>query len=101
MTRSAAATPCATSSSRCTPASSRPRPKLRNITFADGVAGLEAVFVGRHVAEFGGVPATGAEVRMPYAVFYDIDGDKITALRAYFPIAALVGRLQEANAARV
>ena len=76
-------------------------PELRDIAFADGVAGLEAVFIGRHVAEFGGVPPTGAEVRMPYAVFYDVEGDKITALRAYFPMAALIGRLQEANAARV
>ena len=76
-------------------------PELRNMTVADGVAGLEAVFIGRHVAEFGGVPPTGAEVRMPYAVFYDIDGGTITALRAYFPMAALIGRLQEANAARV
>ena len=76
-------------------------PELRGIAFADGSAGLEAEFIGRHVAEFAGVPPTGAEVRMPYAVFYDVDGGKITALRAYFPMAALIGRLQEANAARV
>ena len=76
-------------------------PELRDIAFADGVAGLEAMFVGRHVAEFAGVPPTGAEVRLPYAVFYDVEDGKITALRAYFPMAALIGRLQEADAARV
>jgi steroid delta-isomerase-like uncharacterized protein len=71
-------------------------PELVNMTIADGVAGLEAVFVGTHAAEFAGVPATGTEVRMPYSVFYDIADGKILTLRAYFPITGLVQRLQEA-----
>jgi ketosteroid isomerase-like protein len=33
-------------------------------------------------------------VRAPYSVFYDIAEGKITALRAYFPILALVQQLQ-------
>jgi hypothetical protein len=33
---------------------------------------------------------------MPYSVFYDISADKITALRAYFPVSALIAQLQEA-----
>jgi predicted ester cyclase len=57
---------------------------------------LEAVFVATHVAEFAGVPASNAQVRMPYSVFYDISADKITALRAYFPVSALIAQLQEA-----
>ena len=65
---------------------------------ADGVAALEAVFVGKHTAEFAGVPATGAEVRLPYSVSYDVSGGKITALRAYFPITALVQQLAAAAA---
>jgi steroid delta-isomerase-like uncharacterized protein len=75
------------------------KPELRNITFGDGVAALEAVFVGTHTAEFAGVPATGATVRMPYTVFYDVDGASITALRAYFPISALIQELQTKHAA--
>ncbi|HEY3557024.1 MAG TPA: ester cyclase [Kribbella sp.] len=74
-------------------------PELRNVTFGDGIAALEAVFVGRHVAEFAGVPPTGAMVRMPYTVFYDIDGAKITALRAYFPMAAMIQELQTRSTA--
>ena len=73
-------------------------PELRNVAFAEGVAGLEAVFVGKHVAEFAGVPATGTVVRMPYSVFYDVDGSKITALRAYFPVGALVAQLKDSAA---
>ncbi len=73
-------------------------PEVRGLAVADGVAALEADFVGRHVADFAGVPATGADVRLPYAVFYDVQGGSITALRAYFPIAVLVQQLREANA---
>ena len=73
-------------------------PELVNVTVADGVAGLEAVFIGTHIAEFAGVPATGSAVRLPYSVFYDVSGGKIQALRAYFPIAALVEELKGAAA---
>ena len=73
-------------------------PEFGNVTVADGVAALEAVFVGKHIAEFAGVPATGVEVRLPYSVSYDVSGGKITALRAYFPITALVQQLGAAAA---
>ena len=72
-------------------------PEFGNVTVADGVAALEAVFVGTHIAEFAGVPATGAEVRLPYSVSYDVSGGAITALRAYFPITALIGQLSTAG----
>jgi steroid delta-isomerase-like uncharacterized protein len=71
-------------------------PELVDSTFTDGVAGLEAVFVGTHKAEFAGIPAKGAAVRLPYCMFYDVAGAKITALRAYFPINALIEQLRDA-----
>ena len=74
-------------------------PELGNVAVSDGLAGLEAVFVGTHIAEFAGVSATGTTVRHPYSVFYDVSGGKIVALRAYFPIAALVQQLRDAAAA--
>jgi predicted ester cyclase len=74
-------------------------PELGNLTTTEGVAAIEAVFVGTHIAEFAGIPATGAAVRLPYSVFYDISAGKIDALRAYFPILALVQQLREAAAA--
>jgi steroid delta-isomerase-like uncharacterized protein len=73
-------------------------PELRNVTAADGVAAIEAVFVGTHTAEFAGVPPTGATVRLPYSVGYDISDGKIQALRAYFPILALIQQLKDAAA---
>ena len=72
------------------------RPELRSLSVTDGAASVEAEFVGRHIGELAGVPPTGAEVRLPYAVFYDVEDGSITALRAYFPITALVQTLQEA-----
>ena len=71
-------------------------PEFGNVTFADGVAGLEAVFVGTHTADFAGVPATGTAVRLPYSVSYDVSDGAIMALRAYFPITALVQQLRDA-----
>lgn len=72
-------------------------PELRHVTAADGVAAIEAVFVGTHTAEFAGIPPTGAAVRLPYAVSYDISGAKIQALRAYFPILSLIQQLKDAT----
>jgi steroid delta-isomerase-like uncharacterized protein len=74
-------------------------PELVNLTLSGGVAGLEAVFVGTHIAEFAGIPATGTAVRLPYSVFYDVSDGAIIALRAYFPITALVQQLAGAASA--
>jgi predicted ester cyclase len=46
-------------------------PEIKNVTVADGVAALEAAFVGTHVGDFAGVATTGAGVRLPHSVVYD------------------------------
>lgn len=74
------------------------RPELRSVAIADGTAGLEAIFIGTHIAEFAGVPATGAEVRVPYSVFYDVSDRGITALRAYMPLRQMIADLEAARA---
>ncbi len=74
-------------------------PEVVSTAFADDVAALEAVFVGTHIGEFAGMPATGARVRLPYSVFYDVSGGKIAALRAYFPVTELGRQLSEAASA--
>ncbi len=74
-------------------------PEVKTVTFTNGVAGLEAVFAATHTGEFAGIPPTGMQVRLPYACVYDVVNEKITALRAYFPILALIQQLQSAPGA--
>jgi predicted ester cyclase len=65
------------------------------LVFADGShAALEAEFVGTHTGEFGGVPATGNAVRLPYSVIYDFEGDRISALRVYLSVDQLAAQAQ-------
>jgi predicted ester cyclase len=58
-------------------------------------AALEADFVGRHIAEFGGIPATGKEIRVPYSVVYDLEGEQIAALRIYMSLDAIIRQLED------
>ena len=69
------------------------RPELKNLLTDDGKAALEADFVGTHTGEFAGIQPTGRAVHVPYSVVYDIRGDRISALRIYFPISLLVEQI--------
>jgi steroid delta-isomerase-like uncharacterized protein len=69
-------------------------PKVKALVVGDGQAALEADFVGTHTGEFLGIPATGKSVQVPYCVVYDLQGDKITALRAYIPIDLFAHQLK-------
>jgi steroid delta-isomerase-like uncharacterized protein len=61
-------------------------PKVRTVIAGDNQAALEADFIGTHTGDFAGVAATGRSVNIPYTVIYDVEGDKIRALRAYMPM---------------
>jgi steroid delta-isomerase-like uncharacterized protein len=61
-------------------------PKVKTLVVGDGQAALEADFVGTHTSEFLGIPATGKSVQVPYCVIYDLQDDKLVALRAYIPM---------------
>ena len=69
------------------------RPELKNMIVGDGQAAVEFDFVGRHVGEFGGMAATGREVRVPYCMVYELEGEKIKALRGYMPMDVLMQQL--------
>ena len=60
--------------------------ETRRFVVGPGSAVLEADFVGRHIGEFAGVPATGREVRVPLCVCYDLRNGKIVEGRVYFEI---------------
>ena len=54
---------------------------------------VEADFVGTHIGEFAGVPATGKSVRVPLCVVYDLEDDLIKRGRVYFEMPALFAQL--------
>jgi predicted ester cyclase len=58
-------------------------PQLKCLLVDGERAALEADFVGRHVGEFASIPPTGREIRVPYSVVYDLEGEQIAALRIY------------------
>lgn len=72
------------------------RPELKSLIVAsDGQrASGEFDFVGRHSAEFAGIPATGRDVRVPYSVHYDLTNGGISALRIYSLAEGLVSALK-------
>jgi predicted ester cyclase len=72
------------------------RPEVQSVVVDDGAACLEAVFVGSQIGEFAGMPPTGAQVRVPYSIVYEINDQLITEMRAYMPLLALVGQVQAA-----
>jgi len=57
--------------------------------FGDGRAACEYEFTGKHIGDFEGIPASGKEVRLTFCVVYDVDGERITAARIYFPVDAV------------
>jgi hypothetical protein len=63
------------------------------IVYGEATAMLEARFRATHIAEFEGIPATGRQVDVPYAVAYDFRDDRISALRLYFPMELLMRQI--------
>jgi steroid delta-isomerase-like uncharacterized protein len=53
----------------------------------------EGTFIGKHIGEFAGIPATGKDVRVPLAVIYDVEDDRIQRGRVYFEMPALMQQL--------
>lgn len=77
------------------------KPEIINLVVDEHGAAAEAVFVGTHTGEFAGMQASGNAVRVPYSVFYELEGDKITALRIYMSMEQLVAQVRDATQARV
>lgn len=59
-----------------------------NLVCEGNRAVLEGTFTGKHIAEFAGVPATGKEVRVPLAIYYELESDRIKTARVYWMIPA-------------
>ena len=51
--------------------------------FGDNRGLLEAVVVGKHTGNFGGIPPTGKDIRVPLAVSYELENGLIKRARIY------------------
>jgi steroid delta-isomerase-like uncharacterized protein len=67
--------------------------EVKNAIFADGKAVVEFDFIGKHIGEFAGIPASGQSVRVPLCVVYDLPQGMITRGRVYFEVPALLKQL--------
>jgi steroid delta-isomerase-like uncharacterized protein len=67
--------------------------ETKNIIISDDKAVLEADFVGKHIGEFAGIPATNKDVRVPLCVIYDLENDMIKRGRVYFEMPVLLKQL--------
>jgi len=65
----------------------------RVMLFGENNAMVEGDFVGKHIGEFAGIPATGKDVRVPLCVVYDLENDQITRGNVYFEMPALLQQL--------
>jgi predicted ester cyclase len=61
--------------------------------FGENSAMVEGNFIGKHIGEFAGIPATGKDVNVPLCVIYDLENDRIKQGRVYFEMPALFQQL--------
>ena len=61
---------------------------IADVDAETGLAAAELAFVGRHIGEFAGIPATNRDVRVPMVVVYELAGGRITAARVHFNVAS-------------
>jgi steroid delta-isomerase-like uncharacterized protein len=69
-------------------------PELKQMTVEGDSAALELVFVGRHIADFNGVSASGKMVNVPYVAEYDLVAGHIRALRIYISLDEVMRQIQ-------
>src|SRR4051794_11771345 len=69
------------------------RPELVSLVADDRTAAAEVVFAGRHTGEYNGVAATGATVRVPLSMVFDVEDARIIAIRVYYSPEQLMAQL--------
>jgi predicted ester cyclase len=72
--------------------------EFRTRLCGESQAVVEGEFVGKHIGEFAGIPATGRSVRVPICVVYDLEGDRIKRGRVYLEMPVLMHQIGAAPA---
>jgi steroid delta-isomerase-like uncharacterized protein len=74
------------------------RAEVRSKVLSETQAVVEGTFVGKHIGDFAGLPATGRTVRVPLCVVYDLESGVITRARVYLELPVLMRQLGQAGA---
>jgi uncharacterized cupredoxin-like copper-binding protein len=69
------------------------QPRMTRVTVDEGSAAAEILFLGTHTGEFGGMAATGAELRVPYVAFYSFADNLISEIRLYGLVYGIMQQL--------
>jgi predicted ester cyclase len=72
------------------------RAEVRSRIVTEDQAVVEGEFVGTHIGEFAGIPATGRQVRVPLCVVYDLEDAMIKRARVYIEMPVLMRQLSPA-----
>jgi hypothetical protein len=62
--------------------------------FSENRGLLEAMVIGKHTGEFGGIAATGKDVRVPLAVSYELENGLIKRARIYLMANVLFDQIR-------
>ncbi len=65
--------------------------------FAENRGLLEAMVIGKHTGEFGGIAATGKDIRVPLAVSYELEHGLIKRARIYLMANVLFDQIRPAS----
>ena len=72
------------------------RAERTNAIFGENKGLLEAMVVGTHTGEFGGIAATGKPIRVPISVSYELENGLIKAARVYLMANVLFEQIRPA-----
>ena len=61
--------------------------------FSENRGLLEAIVIGKHTGEFGGIAATGKDIRVPLAVSYELENGLIKRARIYLMANVLFSQI--------
>lgn len=64
--------------------------EITNTIVTDNKAVLEANFVGKHIGDFAGIPATGRNVKVPLCVTYDLDEDGLIKVARVYMLESVM-----------
>jgi len=64
--------------------------------FSENRGLLEAMVIGKHTGEFGGIAATGKDIRVPLAVSYELENGLIKRARIYLMANILFDQIKPA-----